>query len=257
MKNYLVVLAAVLLQGCGCTVVNPGNRGIKVYMGAVDQTLYGEGLQWHAPFLTTIYNISVQQQRGEMPKTECYSSDLQQIDAHLTVLYGIPEGKAIEIFQKYNGAPFNMLVIPRVNEALKEVTALRTAANIVQEREKVKQAALASARTKIGDMVTIYDIVIEDLSLSKQLEKAIEDKMVQQQKAAQAEFIKQQTKVEAETAIIQAEGEAKSINIKGAAIKDNPKIIDLQIAQKWNGVAPLVVGGNNANILLPVGHEAR
>jgi len=48
-------------------------------------------------------------------------------------------------------------------------------------------------------------------------------------------------------------GEAEAIRIRGSAIKENPVLIQLQIAEKWNGVSPLVVGaGQGANILLPV-----
>lgn len=256
MKNLaLFLLPVVLLSGCPACV-DPGHRGVKTTMGRVHSELYDEGLTWTSPF-STIHEVSIQQQRGEMKNTECYSSDLQQINANLTVLYRIPPERAIEIFQKYNGNPFETLVVPRVNEALKEATAIRTAANIVQDREQVKQLTLTSARTKVGDMVTIVDIVIEDLSLSKELEAAIESKMVQQQEANKAEFTKQKAKVDAETAIIRARGEAEAINIKGAAIRDNPKLIDLQTVEKWDGKSPLVVGGGNSNILLPIGKESR
>lgn len=251
MRKYLLV-GMLFLQGCPACV-GAGHRGVLTTMGKVSQDLYGEGLTFTSP-VSTMHEVSIRQQHGEMSKTECYSSDLQQINAALAVLYRLPENRVVELFQKYAGSPFESLVIPRVNEALKEVTAVRTAANIVQEREKVKQETLAAARAKIGDLVTIDDIVIENLTLSPQLEQAIESKMVQQQEAAKAEFTKQKAKIEAETAVLRAEGEAKAITIRGNAIRDNPKLIDLQIAEKWNGVAPLVVG-SSGNILLPIGHE--
>ena len=256
--NKLSLALLVLLQGCGCTQVNPGERGVKVYFGEVEQVVHPEGLVWHAPFITHVERINIQQQTWTM-KSECYSSDLQQIDANVKVLFRVPESQVIVAFQKYFSGPGGMMdavVSPRTNEALKEVTAQMTAENIVKNRELVKGKTLSLTRQKVGDIVVIDDIVIDNLTLSKQLEDAIESKMVQQQEAAKAEFTRQKAKVEAETAVIKAQGEADAIKIRGSAIRDNPKLIDLQIAEKWNGVAPLVVGGNNANILLPVGHEA-
>ena len=86
-----------------------------------------------------------------------------------------------------------------------------------------------------------------------ELEKAIEQKMVQEQEAAKANFIQQKTQIEARTAIIRAEGEAQAIRVRGRAIRENPAVIDLQLIEKWNGITPLVVGaGKGANILLPL-----
>lgn len=256
MRNYIKFLILVLfsqfLQACGCTVVDPGTRGIKVNLGEVTNQVIPEGLVWHQPLLTNIVQVSIRQQTKEV-KAECYSSDLQPVTLNLKVLYRLPEDKVVTLYQKFSGDPFDALVAPRVNEALKEVTALLTAEGIVKSREKVKTEALAGAKAKVGDLVIIEDIVIENVDLSDDLEKAIESKMVQQQEAAKAEFTKQKAQIEAETALIRAQGEANAINVRGKAIKENPGLVDLTIAEKWNGVAPLVVGaGNGANILLPM-----
>ena len=247
----------LLLSGCGCSIVDPGHRGVKVHLGEVSPQALPEGLVWHQPMVTTIHQISIQQQTQEM-KAECYSSDLQQVEARLQVLYRIPENDIVSIYQKYSGDPFASLVAPRINESLKEVTAGMTAEQIVKNREKVKMAALAGAKAKIGDIIYIEDIVIENINLTKQLEHAIEEKMVQQQEAAKAEFTKQKAKVEAETAAIRAQGEADAIRIRGAALKENSKLIELQIVEKWDGHTPQVVGGSGgsgANILLPIGEH--
>ena len=53
----------------------------------------------------------------------------------------------------------------------------------------------------------------------------------------------------------QAKGEAESIRIRGEALKLTPAFIELQIVEKWDGKAPLVINGNGAsgaNILLPL-----
>jgi prohibitin 2 len=83
--------------------------------------------------------------------------------------------------------------------------------------------------------------------------------MVQEQEAAKARFTQQKTQIEADTAIIRAKGEAEAIRVRAEAIRDNPGLIQLQIVEKWDGKAPLVIGGSGsggaggANILLPLG----
>ncbi len=148
---------------------------------------------------------------------------------------------------------FEKLVLPRVQEATKEVTAIKTAADIVKQREHIKVASLEAARKKIGDFITIQDLVIEDVALTKELETAIEAKMVQQQQAEKALFFKQQAETDAQTAIIRANGEAQAIQIQGAALEKVPKLIALKMVEKWNGVSPKVVGaGSGMSVLLPV-----
>jgi regulator of protease activity HflC (stomatin/prohibitin superfamily) len=131
---------------------------------------------------------------------------------------------------------------------------MKSAADIVKTREQIKIAALDSSRTKIGALLTIEDLVIEDVKLSRELEQAIEAKMVQQQEAEKAVFKMQQAKTDAETLIIKAKADAESIRIQGEALEKAPKLVELKMVEKWNGVAPQVVGAGS-NILLPLGKE--
>jgi regulator of protease activity HflC (stomatin/prohibitin superfamily) len=125
----------------------------------------------------------------------------------------------------------------------------------VKTREQIKRAALEASRAKIGELLMIEDLVIEDVALSKELEQAIEAKMVQQQEAEKAIFKMQQARTDAETLIIKAKADAESITIQGQALEKAPKLVELKMVEKWNGVSPQVVGAGS-NILLPLGKTA-
>ena len=101
------------------------------------------------------------------------------------------------------------------------------------------------------------DLVINDISLSEELEKAIEQKMIREQEAAKARFAQRQAEIDAETEIIRAQGVAEAIRIRGEALSLNPAFIDLQIVEKWDGLAPLVIGGQNSDILVPLNDLSR
>lgn len=250
MKN-LVILAVLLTQGCVCTTIEPGNRGVEVTFGEVTPRLFGEGLQSKNLF-GNVTEISVRQQTQGV-NMQVFSSDLQEVSIHAKVMYRIPEDKVITIFRDYAGDPFQTLVVPRVNEALKEITADKTAEQLAKGREDVKMAAFELTKKKVGDVIVIEDFVIENVNLSNQLQAAIEAKMVMEQEANKAKFVQQKAQIEADTAIIKAEGEAKAIKIRGDALRQSPEVINLTIAEKWDGKAPLVVGGGNgANVLLPL-----
>lgn len=248
----ILIFAAVILASAASYVVQPGTRGVAVTLGTVDLAFKPEGFGFKQPFITQIIPISVRQQTRPMP-AECYSSDLQQVKMEVHVLYRVPEHSVVKIFQEYAGEPFDNLIAPRVQEALKEVAATQSAEQIVKQREEIKTRALELARRKIGaDFLEVADLVIFNLALSPELESAIEMKMVQEQEAEKAKFTQLKAKIEADTAIIRAKGEAEAIQVRGTALRANPDFIKLQILQNWNGHSPLVVGGSGGtgNILL-------
>ncbi|MBI5382653.1 MAG: prohibitin family protein [Opitutae bacterium] len=248
----ILVFVVVLLASSATYIVQPGFRGVAVTLGKVAPNFEREGFGFKQPFVTTIHSLSIRQQTRPMP-AECYSSDLQQVKMEVHVLYRVPEHSVVKIFQEYAGEPFDSLIAPRVQEALKEVAATQSAEQIVKNREEVKTKALELARRKIGShFLEVVDLVLYNLALSPELGAAIEMKMVQEQEASKAKFTQLKAQIEADTAIIRAKGEAEAIQVRGAALRANPDFIKLQILQNWNGHSPLVVGagGNGANLLL-------
>lgn len=252
----LLAFVIVVIGSASSYVVQPGTRGIKVTLGKAASEFLPEGFGFRTPFLTHIVPVSIKQRTASL-RADCFSSDLQQVGVDLRVLYRVPEESVVQIFKQYAGDPFDSLIAPRVQEAVKEVTALQTAEQIVKNREDIKQKAIAAARQKVGSMLSIEDVVIRNIILSQDLEAAIEAKMVAEQEAAKARFTQLQTQVEADTAVIRARGEAEAIRIRGEALRLNPVFLRLQIVEKWNGRSPLVVpadpNNTGAGLLLPLG----
>jgi prohibitin 2 len=253
----ILVFAVLVMAASGTYVVQPGYRGVAVTLGKVAPEFLPEGFGFKQPFVTHIEQISIRQQTRPMPAA-CYSADLQQVKMEVHVLYRVPEKSVVRIFQDYAGEPFDSLIAPRVQEALKEVAATQSAEQIVKKREEIKTRALELARRKIGaDFLVVADLVIYNLALSPELEAAIEMKMVQEQEAEKAKFTQLKAQIEADTAIIRAKGEAEAIQVRGQALRANPDFVKLQILQNWNGRSPLVVGGGGSNVMLPLDELTR
>ena len=66
----------------------------------------------------------------------------------------------------------------------------------------------------------------------------------------QKEELLKQASINKEIAIQQAEGEAKALQIKGSSIASNPKIIELEWINKWNGTLPTYMLGSGQGIML-------
>jgi prohibitin 2 len=191
------------------------------------------------------------------------ASDRQNLDVKLAVLWHIPDANVIKVFTDYHGEPFEVLVGPRLQEAVKEATHARTADQILAERETVKNEVVTSIRAKVGDTVVIDDVMIVNVGVSKELQAAIVAKTVAQQEIATAEQNQKKATVNAETARVTAQGvadaqliaakaAAKSIEIRGEALRSNANVVDLELIEKWDGTTPQIVGsGSGISLLLP------
>ncbi len=234
-------------------VVPPGHRGVSVTWGKVDPKVRGEGITFKKPFMERVYDVDVRQRTVE-GQAGAYSSDLQTVLVAFKALYRIPEEKVVELFQKFQGDPYLSLVEPRIQEELKQTTSLFRAEELVKSREKIKVDLLDKVKRAMGGMLVLEDIPITNFDFTDELEKAIEQKTIREQEALAKNFELEKARKDAEITLVNAEAEAKSVKIKGEAIKASPEVIDLEIAKRWNGVTPqsVIVGKGGANVLLPL-----
>lgn len=250
-----VVIIAVLAIGAFSSVhvVDPGTRGVAVTLGKVDPTYRPEGLSFKMPFVEQIHNMPVKQ-ITESGKAASSSSDLQTVGMTYKVLYRLPEGKIVELFRDYQGNPYGTLIEPRVQESLKKVAAKYRAEQMVTNREKIKMEAQEELNESLGDLIDIRELVIEDIQLSDELNKAIELKQIAEQEALKKRYELDKEKVDAEIKLVRAKAAAEAIKIEGEALKVSPQVIQLRIAEQWDGKAPqsVVVGQGGANVLLPL-----
>lgn len=234
-------------------VVPPGHRGVSITFGKVDGRVRGEGITFKKPFMEQILDFSIRQRTVE-GQAGAYSSDLQTVGVSFKALYRIPEDKVVELFQKYQGDPYLSLVEPRIQEELKQTTSLYRAEELVKSREKIKIDLLDKVKRAMGGMLILDDIPITNFDFTDELEKAIEQKTIREQEALAKQFELEKARRDAEITIVNAEAEARSVKIKGEALKASPEVIELEIAKRWNGVTPqsVVVGKGGANVLLPL-----
>lgn len=235
-------------------IVPPGHRGISITLGKVAPAELPEGITFKWPFIQRIIDFPIMQ-LGANGKAPSFSSDLQNISFTYTVMYRVPANQVVKLFQQYKGEPYATLIEPRVQEVIKQVTALSRAEDLVKNRERVKDDVVVKLRQAVGDVLQIIDLSITNIDLSDLLEQAIEQKVVREQEALAKSFELDKERKQAEITIVRAEAEAKAVGIKGDALKSSPEVIQLEIAQRWDGKAPLSVSvghGGGTNILLPL-----
>lgn len=115
---------------------------------------------------------------------------------------------------------------------------------------------------KMAKDIQSYHLILEQIDIrevyyNSDYETAINQKKLEEQKALtlievtkQKEELKKQALIQKDIDITKAEAEAKALQIKGQSISSNPRIVELEWINKWNGTLPTYMLGNNTNMLL-------
>jgi regulator of protease activity HflC (stomatin/prohibitin superfamily) len=101
------------------------------------------------------------------------------------------------------------------------------------------------------------NIDLREVYYNSDYEKAINDKKLAEQEALRLfEVTKQkeeqlkQAEIEKNIAIQRAEGEARALQIKGTSLSNNPKMIQLEWVNKWDGKLPTYMMGDGQGVIL-------
>jgi len=263
------VVLALALATSSFVIVDSGHVGVVRTLGAVQMEALPEGFHLKKPFMDVIEEIDVRLRKTESRATAA-SKDLQVVSTNVAVQYSLNGAVAPLTFQKIGRADVveTTLIAPAIMESVKAVTAQYTAEELVTRRAEVKngiQTAIEdfinttlSQKEAIG-AVTLANVAITDFDFSAEFNRAIEDKVRAEQEALQAvnEKLRRVTQAEAAAAerTLAADAEAYQIEVaskaradairrEAEALKDNPTLIQLRIAEKWDGKLPQFSGGN-------------
>jgi prohibitin 2 len=252
----LALIGGLTITLGGCAVIGPGERGIKQSFGKVDNVILQPGLTSYNPFAETITHMSIQQQtfRSEDENNRLtdnpMTSDQQPIKMSYSVMVRYPEGQLVGLYKGYQGDPFDSLIAPKVNQAVREVVSQYKADQVTQKAGEINAKIVDRARQKVGDIAYISDIPITHFELPKEIQAAIKQKQVMEQTALQKEYELDAARKQAEITIAGAEAQARSIQLQSQALMKSPQLIEYEKAKRWDGKLPTTVisGGPTASL---------
>ncbi len=248
LKKTIPLLAAItMLSGCA-TIIEPGQRGVKVTLGRMDRNLLGSGVQMYMPAVEQIVPYSVKQETVS-GQAEPLTSDQQPISINYTVLYRIPEGQILTLYEKYAGNPYDRLVAPQIQEAFRQVVSQYKAEGATSHVNVIKDQVLAMVRDNVKGLVDVVDAPITHVSLPEVLQQAIAQKQVMEQQALQKSYELDKARKEAQITVTTAQAQAESIKLQSQALQASPQLIEYERVKKWNGVLPdtMVSGSGNSS----------
>lgn len=245
MKRALVAAASILVLAA-CEQVDTGHRGVQVRFGEVDEKAGSlpEGLYFYNILTTSIKEMDVRVLRSE-GTANTYTKDVQQADIKYVVNYHLDPNAAHTMYKTVGVNWYTALVPQAVEGIMKQVVGHYDAVDLIEHRgkatEEIQRAIAESLKPKL---VIIDRIELVNIQYHKAFEKAVEEKVVAVQRAVEEKNRTVQVQEQAKQQVISATAAAESMRIRANALASNPKLVEYEAVQKWDGKMPqYMLGG--------------
>lgn len=280
-KQFLCLFALLIsLGGVLCTVPT-GHTGILTTFGKVENITLEAGVHAKLPWQEVVCMDNRTQKNNV--NMSCFSSDIQEVNVVYSINYQIKKQNAQEIYATIGTEYYNVIMAPRIHEAVKRVIAQYTAESLVEKREELSVKITDILLNDLKDYnINVTSTAIEDLDFSDAFTNSVEEKVVAEQAYLKAKTEQQQKTMEeqqsaerrqiaakaaAEVSKIQANAEKEVLQIqadaaeyagqKDAAINKalseslTPTLLEYYKIKQWNGILPsYFVSGSGA--VLPI-----
>lgn len=262
----VVVLILAFLIFRPFVIVPAGSRAVIFSLNeGVREGQYGEGFHFLVPIVEQALLYDVRTQTYSMSKVH-WEGELRGDDS-LTALTADGQTVGVDITVRFHPDPDNVWRLHK--EVGTEYVAkilrpeIRSQTRVAISEFPVTQVYSESRQTvedriekRLGESVersylVIDEVLLRDIRFSEAFAKAIENKQIAQQNAQRMQYVLERTEKEREQKIIEAEGEAQAIELKGQAVAENARVIEYDYVLK---IAPNVstIISNGKSIAMPL-----
>lgn len=277
-KGVVLAIPIAITAFLAAYTIDAGERGVILRNGAVIGVA-PPGLGFKIPYVDTLRVVSVQTQKVSFDKVEAYSKDQQPAAMTVSVNYRAMPEEADKIYTRYGSLQGleNRLIAPRLFAELKNVFGQFTAERAIRERASLNAEVNLALIAAVADAVTIEGVQIENIDFSDAFETAVEERAKAEVEVARVRQNAEREKVTAEITVTKAkanadavraeaqatadgkrmlgEAEAQAIAARGKALRDNPDLIDLVKAERWDGKLPTTMVPNGTTPMLSLPKE--
>jgi regulator of protease activity HflC (stomatin/prohibitin superfamily) len=179
---------------------------------------------------------------------EGLTKDGQVVKLDVSVRFHIDKPKLDQLHQTIGLAYVDKVVRPHVRNVVRlAVSGYPVTEVYTEKRIELQNLSFHQLEPKFKTNFLILDeVLIRRVTFSAEFQKAIEQKQIAQQEAQRMQYVLERERQEKERKIIEAQGEAESIRLKGEALASNPALIQYEYVQKITpGVQTIITDGKS------------
>jgi regulator of protease activity HflC (stomatin/prohibitin superfamily) len=266
----LALIAALVLITIwlGIYRIDAGHVGIVKRFGNVVEVV-DPGLNIKIPWADTVEEMEVRERAFAMT-LEAASQDPLEIPIQVTVNWLVKRDHVKELYIQFGSLDQfeKRIILPRLNDAVKGVTSAYTVNDLLRKRTEYRDRSMETFAKRMPDDVQITGFSVVNIGFPPEYTKAIRDKQVAREQAETEKFVLErqrltstQTTQSAEAQRdadkaradgrayeikVQGEAQADAIRIMGAALAQNPLVVEYRKVDKWTGTFPTTFMGGDA-----------
>jgi regulator of protease activity HflC (stomatin/prohibitin superfamily) len=204
--KIIIVFIAVIFS-TSCTVIKPGEVGVKQKLGNLSEDYKTQGAMWFNPLVARVIVTNVQIRDIEL-SLSLPSKEGLSVEAQISILHRIDEKSVPKVIRDI-GLRYENIIANVFRSAAADVCAQYFAKDMHSGmRSDIEKAILEDMSSTLNSQgIIIEAVLMKSIRLPLGLANSIESRLQAEQDAMRMEFVLKQEKLEAERKIIQATGE--------------------------------------------------
>ncbi len=262
-----VVFISAGLFASSVKQINPGEVGVKILFGKVQNDILESGLHFINPVLevqkldvkTQNYTMSGVHDEGDQTGDDAIrvlSADGLEVIIDLTVLYRVIPSEAPNIVRKLGADYTNRVVRPITRTKIRDNAVYYDAVSLYSKKRDEFQVrifkSIENDFKKRG--LLLEQLLVRNITLPQSVKTTIESKINAEQDAQKMQFVLQKEKQEAERKRVEAQGIADYQRIISTSLTDNQIKYEMIKAYKEMATSPnakmIIMGDGKSPVIL-------
>ena len=256
-----------IFSGSFVQLIPAGHAGVVFNLfGGVEKKVLGEGINVLFPIIESAtvydarkisYNFSDGLDRDSVGQSiQCQTNDGQNVSIDVTVIAHLDKNIAWKLHQNIGKDYAERLIVPQTRSIFRNVVAkypidtvyTTSRTGLAMDAEKV----LKKSFKKSG--VILDELLIRGIQFSESFAEAVERKQIALQESQRQNWVKKTAEKDKERKIIEGEGDARALSVRGQALQLDPRIAELEFLEQLeqNGNDFTVITGTK-NAILSIG----
>ncbi len=248
MKKYKFIAFVILsITFASCTVIRPGEVGVKQTLGKLSDKSRFQGSVWFNPFITKVIKTNIQINDIEL-SLSLPSKEGLSVTAQISILYRIDKNSVSKVISSI-GLGYETIISNVFRSASADVCSKYFAKDMHSGmRAEIENAIKVKMEETLSNQgIFVQAVLMKSIQLPVGLASSIEQKLQAEQDAMRMVFILQQEKLDAERKTIEATGTRDAQKILSEGLTD--QIIKIRSIEAFVELAK----SNNSKIIITDG----